>query len=92
MAPQAMSLAAVIDQLAQQLDVSPERIRQGFERLEALGLVELRIVDVPFTAGEELASIIEAGRGRCLCPLGVIERVFAGGTCGRGGCPYGGDF
>lgn len=29
---------------------------------------------------------------RCGCPEIVVQRVLRGGTCGRGGCPYGGDF
>ena len=29
---------------------------------------------------------------RCACPAETIERVRKGGTCGMGGCPYGGDF
>jgi hypothetical protein len=33
-----------------------------------------------------------AERPRCGCPQIVVERVNRGGTCGRGGCPYGGDF
>lgn len=29
---------------------------------------------------------------RCGCPAETWDLVMAGGTCGRGGCPYGGDF
>ena len=29
---------------------------------------------------------------RCGCSAEKVDRVQAGGTCGRGGCPYGGDF
>ncbi len=52
-----------------------------------------------------MALEMERGRGQprgeaaehdkrklCLCPLATIARVELGGTCGRGGCPYGGDF
>lgn len=31
-------------------------------------------------------------RPKCSCPAETIARVEAGGTCGGGGCPYGGDF
>lgn len=31
-------------------------------------------------------------RQRCGCKPEVYERVQRGGTCGMGGCPYGGDF
>lgn len=30
-------------------------------------------------------------RIRCGCSREVYERVQAGGVCGKGGCPYGGD-
>jgi hypothetical protein len=39
-------------------------------------------------APEAAASV----RPRCGCPQVVVDRVERGGTCGRGGCPYGGDF
>ncbi|MEO5586079.1 MAG: hypothetical protein ABIQ81_00130 [Novosphingobium sp.] len=31
-------------------------------------------------------------RPKCHCPAATIARVERGGTCGGGGCPYGGDF
>lgn len=35
----------------------------------------------------------EIARPRCGCPTATIERVIRDhGTCGMGGCPYGGDF
>lgn len=35
----------------------------------------------------------EVSRPRCGCPSATVERVIRhGGTCGMGGCPYGGDF
>ena len=34
----------------------------------------------------------ESDRPRCGCPPIVVDRVRRGGACGRGGCPYGGDF
>ena len=30
-------------------------------------------------------------RSACLCPQETVDRVNRGGTCGMGGCPYGGD-
>lgn len=30
-------------------------------------------------------------RAACLCPQEIVDRVNRGGTCGMGGCPYGGD-
>lgn len=87
------ALEAMVDELAQTLEVSPARIRSALERLEAEGLIELRVVDVaPETPSEEMAAIRQAGRAHCLCSLDTVERVIMrGGTCGRGGCPYGGD-
>jgi hypothetical protein len=38
------------------------------------------------------AQAAGSGGPRCGCPRIVVERVLRGGTCGRGGCPYGGDF
>lgn len=35
---------------------------------------------------------VRSGRTKCLCSPDVVERVQQGGTCGMGGCPYGGDF
>jgi hypothetical protein len=36
---------------------------------------------------------LREGRTLCACPLATVERVTKEhGTCGNGGCPYGGDF
>lgn len=88
------AMAETVDRLAQQLDVSPGRVRSALERLEADGLIELRIVEVePVSDSEEMAAIRAAGRGKCLCSIPMIESVLIDRlSCGRGGCPYGGDF
>lgn len=36
--------------------------------------------------------LVEEPRPSCGCSTEVYERVQRGGTCGKGGCPYGGDF
>lgn len=59
---------------------------------EAEGVFAIRVVTHDEEAEPEIEKIRAAGRGACLCPLSTIERVIVDhGTCGRGGCPYGGD-
>ena len=78
--------------LADRLDVPSGDIRALLEEAEADGILTVRVVTHEGEPLPEMDEIRAAGRGACLCPLSTIERVVVDhGTCGRGGCPYGGD-
>lgn len=78
--------------LADRLDVPTGDVRAAMEEAERDGVMVLRVIDEPADDLEAMAMIRDRGRGACLCPISTIERVMLGcGTCGRGGCPYGGD-
>ena len=87
-------IAEAVAFLADDLDVPVRDVRRAFERAEARGILTVRVVDEPEPEpSDHLAEVRRDGRGRCLCPIATIERVLIDrGTCGRGGCPYGGDF
>lgn len=78
--------------LADRLGVPSGDVRALLEEGEAEGVFAVRVVTHDADPEPEIDKIRAAGSGACLCPLSTIERViFDHGTCGRGGCPYGGD-
>lgn len=85
-------IADAVAWLADRLDMPTGDIRALLEEAEAEGVLSVRVVTHDSDAVPEIDEIRAAGRGACLCPLSTIERVIVDyGTCGRGGCPYGGD-
>lgn len=85
-------MAAAVQFLADQLDLPSHVVSRALEAAEAAGVLEVRLVEVEHPQISELDEIRARGRGKCLCPIATIERVLVrGGSCGRGGCPYGGD-
>lgn len=78
--------------LADRLEMPTGDVRALLEEAEDNGVLTVRVVTEDAEPGSEMDAIRAAGRGACLCPLSTIERVVVDhGTCGRGGCPYGGD-
>lgn len=79
--------------LADRLEMPTGDVRALLEEAEDNGVLIVRVVtDDPADDHDVMKAIYAAGRGACLCSLSTIERVVLGtGTCGRGGCPYGGD-
>lgn len=77
----------------------PEKAERAMSDAPAGGLeamddftVSVARVACHYADPPELQKARLAGRGDCLCPISTIERVVRDhGTCGQGGCPYGGD-
>lgn len=85
-------LTEAVAWLADRLSLPSGDIRALLEEAEAEGGLSVRVVTQEGDQAPEMDEILAAGRGACLCPLSTIERVVVDhGTCGRGGCPYGGD-
>lgn len=85
-------LTEAVAWLADRLSLPSGDIRALLEEAEAEGVLSVRIVTLEEQPDPAIDEIRAAGRGACLCPLSTIERVIVDhGTCGRGGCPYGGD-
>lgn len=85
-------LTEAVAWLADRLSLPSGDIRALLEEAEAEGVLSVRVVTQDAQADPTIDEIRAAGRGACLCPLSTIERVIVDhGTCGRGGCPYGGD-
>lgn len=85
-------LTEAVAWLADRLSLPCGDIRALLEEAEADGVLTVRVVTVEEQPDPTIDEIRAAGRGACLCPLSTIERVIVDhGTCGRGGCPYGGD-
>ena len=87
-------VAGLIAYLADDLDLPVGQVRAAFERAGARGKLTIRVIDEePAGRVDCWQAVRTAGRGKCLCALSTIERVLIDGkSCGRGGCPYGGDF
>lgn len=85
-------LTEAVAWLADRLAIPTGDVRALLEEAEQDGVLTVRVVTQDEEPDDAIEAIRAAGRGACLCPLSTIERVVVDhGTCGRGGCPYGGD-
>lgn len=74
------------------------KVRQAFNTDPLFSRLDRREIDDLVDAVLDLAGTRqrsdedEIANPRCGCPMGTVRRVIVDhGTCGKGGCPYGGD-